>query len=287
MIAPYLGWSPISWHAMWENNTWKQIEYPPAIHPASTSVQFGHSVIEGMKAYLGEIDSLVRVFRLHEHWQRLVNSCERLKLPLVPEPLFREALSYVLIHLPQWQQPLASNIIYIRPIVYSLDDHIFPIHGKRFGFSIYVAPVGSFRINSNYTLYVQNQIGRTANNGLGNTKTASNYAPIFAFQPKQSTFNNLLWLASDNIEPTIDEANTANIFFITRTNTLITPLLNQRILSGITRRSVIEIASVYNIDVEEQAIKIQDLCQQLRARDITGCFLTSTGCGVQPVHCIL
>jgi branched-chain amino acid aminotransferase len=283
MTEAYLGWAASAWHGIWQDNHWVQIDSPPLIHPASASVQFGQSVIEGMKAHLNPTDGIVRAFRLHDHWKRLVDSCNKLKLPIIPESLFRDALGSILLHKSQWQQPLSSNTMYIRPIVYSLDDHIFPKHGKRFGLSIYVAPVGNFLVKNNYILRIQDQIGRAADNGLGSTKTASNYAPIFAAQHQQCNVHNLLWLTAD-VEPVIDEANTSNIFFITKQNRLITPSLNDRILPGITRKSIIQLAEEFKIPIEEKSIELQNLRQNLCAGDIIGCFLTSTGCGIQPVH---
>lgn len=284
MSKAYAGWSSISWHAIWNGERWNRIDNPPLIHPAAAGVQFGQSVIEGMKASLSRKDSAVRVFRLKDHWERLNDSCNRLGLPTVSESFFKEAMSYLLLHKSQWEVPLNSDIIYIRPVVYSLEDHIFPKPGNRFGLSVFVAPVDSFLVEDDYFLCFQNKLSRSASNGLGNSKTASNYAPLFAVKEGvHCNCNNLLWVSGGK-DDVIDEANTSNIFFVTQENTLITPSLNGRILPGITRRSIIELAVVLNIPLEERCLKAQEICQKISENKVTSCFLTSTGSGIQPVH---
>jgi branched-subunit amino acid aminotransferase/4-amino-4-deoxychorismate lyase len=73
------------------------------------------------------------------------------------------------------------------------------------------------------------------------------------------------------------EAGWANVFFALN-GTVFTPPLDGRILPGITRASVIEIAGEEGIEVEERRIGREEL---LGADEV---FLTSSIRGIQPVH---
>ncbi|MBG1262381.1 aminotransferase class IV [Nostoc commune] len=287
MASAYLGWASISSHAIYEDGKWKKTECAPNISPASMGLQFGQSVIEGMKAYLDDSDLSIHVFRCRDHFQRLVSSCLQIGLPSIPQSLFYTSLLEVLSNQSQWKQPLPSNEIYIRPIVYALDDHMFPIRGHRYGFSLFVAPVGSFQKSYNYTLRIQNKFIRTTNDGLGNAKASCNYAPLFAAREIQQDADSLLWLSSVGVDAEIDEASTANIFFVSKELSLMTPSLNGRILTGITRKSILQIAQALKIPIEEKPIKLAELHKELDEKKIISCFLTSTACGIQAVHSLI
>jgi len=79
-----------------------------------------------------------------------------------------------------------------------------------------------------------------------------------------------------NADGTIAEASTSNIFFVSR-GRLLTPAVDSRILAGITREAVIELAKGNGIQVEERRILPNEI------KFIEECFLTNSVMELVPV----
>ncbi|MEK9614430.1 MAG: aminotransferase class IV, partial [Flavobacteriaceae bacterium] len=92
----------------------------------------------------------------------------------------------------------------------------------------------------------------------------------------------IIWTDANNHEY-LEEAGTMNIFFKIN-NRLITSPTNDRILDGITRKSIIEIAKEKGIEVEERPIKIQELKQAHQNGTLEEVFGTGTAVVVLPIH---
>ena len=82
------------------------------------------------------------------------------------------------------------------------------------------------------------------------------------------------WLMRNN---KITEGTTSNAFIINKKNQIITHPLNHKILGGVTRDNVLEIAEQNSIKVIEKPFNIKDI------KDCSEAFLTSTTLGVIPV----
>ena len=277
---PYSGWSENKFHAVYDRNMWSKIESEPVIPVSASCVQYGQAVIEGMKAYKAGNGRPV-IFRLQAHHERLQYSLKRLNLPDIDYEFFYEALKTVVIPVTQWTSPMISETLYIRPIVYGLEGEIFPQASKKCGFSIYTAPVGNFR-KENCAIQFFELLTRTSENGLNTAKTSLNYAPIIARPAKEKPVTDV-WF--NPVTGYIEEADTANIFFVIRDLGIITPLLNNRILAGITRKSVIEVIKQdMPYQLIEKNITVQEILEFSRTERLLDCFMTSTGIGIQHVN---
>ena len=73
-----------------------------------------------------------------------------------------------------------------------------------------------------------------------------------------------------------------NIFFV-RNNELITPKLNGSILSGITRKSLIQLAEYKGYTVKEEKILLDDLRDGLQDGSISEIFGSGTAAVISPV----
>jgi branched-chain amino acid aminotransferase len=74
-----------------ENRTWQDPQILPfqniPMHPAMSSIHYGQSIFEGLKAYR-HADGRVSVFRPDMNAKRFNESAERMCMPQVPEDLF-------------------------------------------------------------------------------------------------------------------------------------------------------------------------------------------------------
>ncbi|MEN8138884.1 MAG: aminotransferase class IV [Bacteroidota bacterium] len=87
--------------------------------------------------------------------------------------------------------------------------------------------------------------------------------------------NNLFEVLLVNSENIITEGSRSNIFFV-KNNTIYTSKV-KRVLNGVTRQKVIEIANKINIEVKETDIKLENISEYESA------FLTSTAMIVLPI----
>ncbi|OFZ12522.1 MAG: hypothetical protein A2Z20_11455 [Bdellovibrionales bacterium RBG_16_40_8] len=130
---------------------------------------------------------------------------------------------------------------------------------------------------------VSREFVRAFPDGLGEVKTAANYA-ISIYPQKlasQKECDQVLFLDAIHREY-IDELGGMN-FFAIRGNELLTPELNGCILHGITRRSIIEMAPKMGLKPIEARIAFSDFCKEIESGKITEAFACGTAAIVCPI----
>lgn len=81
-----------------------------------------------------------------------------------------------------------------------------------------------------------------------------------------------------NCKGNITECSVANIFFITKNNQVITPLISDGVLPGIIRGQVINLCNNLDIPIVEKSILISDV------QDFVASFVTNCGIGIKVVQ---
>ncbi|KAF2590368.1 hypothetical protein F2Q70_00039891 [Brassica cretica] len=111
-------------------------------------------------------------------------------------------------------------------------------------------------------------------------KSITNYAPVLKAlsRAKSRGFSDVLYLDSVK-KKYLEEASSCNVFVI-KGRTISTPATNGTILEGITRKSVMEIASDQGYEVVEKAVHVDEVM------DADEVFCTGTAVGVAPVGTI-
>src|SRR5690606_26598283 len=97
---------------------------------------------------------------------------------------------------------------------------------------------------------IADHYSRAANGGIGAAKAAGNYSSQF-FPTKLANdkgFQQIIW-TDDATHTKLEEAGTMNVFFRIG-DTLHTAPISERILDGVTRKSIIDLAHREGIDVE-------------------------------------
>jgi branched-chain amino acid aminotransferase len=149
---------------------------------------------------------------------------------------------------------------------------------------IICAPVKSYYSDGEISVLIAEEYSRAATGGVGFAKAAGNYAAQFypTSEALKKGFQQIIWTDANHHEY-LEEAGTMNIFFKIN-NRLITSPTNDRILDGITRKSIIEIAKQKGIKVEERPIKIQELKDAHENGTLEEIFGTGTAVVVLPIH---
>jgi branched-chain amino acid aminotransferase len=155
---------------------------PIPLHPASTILNYGQGLFEGMKAFRRSNGSIV-LFRPDMNGQRMHDGAERLCLPPVPVSVFVSAADAVVRGNARWVPPTGKGALYLRPLLFGSGAALGVAPSPEATFAIYCSPVGNyFAATSAATLKAIRLLAvrgycRAAPGGSGGVKAAGNYAP--------------------------------------------------------------------------------------------------------------
>lgn len=264
---------------------WHQPKIKPygtiEITPSLNVLHYAQSVFEGAKAYYVD-DKTVNLFRLEKNYERMVRSCERMCIPKVEEDVFIEGIKQLIKLDHQWVPQKEGNSLYIRPFACAFDPIISARAAESYRFYVITSPVGSY-YNKPVKLTTSQQYVRAVKGGVGDTKSAGNYAASLypAQQAQKKGYDQVLWL--DAKEHTyVEEVGTMNIFFVID-GVLVTPDLRGTILPGVTRDSIIQIAKLWDMPVEERRISIDEVMQAGKDGTLEEVFGAGTAAVIAPV----
>ncbi len=264
----------------WE--TPKVVPYQPiTLDPSSKIFHYGQSVFEGMKAYK-DTDNNVWLFRPLENQKRLNISSKRLAIPEIPEAYFMEGLKALLKVDQQWIPQTEGSSLYIRPFVFATGKGFHASPANEYKFIIACAPSGPY-FSGKVKVLIEEKYSRSANGGVGFAKAGGNYAG--QFYPTQLAvakgYNQVIW-TDDNSHEYIEEAGAMNIF-IRINDTLITSPTSDRILDGITRKSLIELAKDEGINVEVRKITVNEVVEASKNGTLMEMFGAGTAAVISPI----
>ncbi len=184
-----------------------------------------------------------------------------------------------------WVPHTDGASLYIRPFIIACDPFLGVRPADTYKFIIILSPSGAYYSTglNPVSIYVEQNYVRAVKGGMGYTKTGGNYAASLAGQDEahKQNYSQVLWL--DGIEKKyVEEVGSMNIFFIID-GELVTPELQGSILSGITRKSVIELAKSWGLKVSERRIAIQEVADAYDAGKLDEVFGTGTAAVISPV----
>ncbi len=267
-------------NGVWE--TPKIIPYGPlTLDPSSRVFHYGQAVFEGMKAYKDEHDDIF-MFRPEENFNRINASAKRLCIPEFPEAYFFDGLKTLLELDSDWIKPGYGNSLYIRPFVIATEASVLALEADEYSFMIICSPAQSYYAGE-VNLLIEEKYSRSASGGFGYAKAAGNYAGQFypTNLAKDKGYQQLIWTDS-NTHEYIEEAGTMNVFF--RINdTLRTAPISDRILDGITRKSLLEIAKREGITVDVSPIRISEIITAAENGTLKEVFGAGTAAVISPV----
>lgn len=250
--------------------------------PPSTSVfHYGQAVFEGMKAYKDD-NGDVFLFRPSENYKRINKSCKRLAMPEFPEEWFDEGLKELLKIDSDWIKPGFGNALYIRPFVIATSAGVIASPSKEYKFVIITSPVQSY-YSGEVKVKIADHYSRAANGGFGAAKAAGNYAGQFypTRLAQEEGYQQIIW-TDDTTHQKLEECGTMNVMFRIK-DTLITSPVSDRILDGVTRKSVIAVAEKMGIGVEVRPITVTELIEAAENNDLKEIFGCGTAAVISPV----
>jgi branched-chain amino acid aminotransferase len=269
----------------YKNGQWETPEIVPyqaiTLDPSAKIFHYGQSIFEGMKAYKDENDD-VFLFRPLDNHKRLNISAKRLAIPELPESFFMEGLKVLLDVDKDWIPTTKGSSLYIRPFIFATGKGFHASPADAYKFIIATAPSGSY-FAGKVKVLIEEKYSRSANGGVGYAKAGGNYAG--QFYPTQLAvakgYNQVIW-TDDNTHEYIEEAGAMNIF-VRINDTLITAPTNDRILDGITRKSIIEIAKSEGIAIDVRPITVTEVVEAAKNGSLKEMFGAGTAAVISPI----
>jgi len=241
------------------------------ISVATHALHYGTGAFGGMRAIPNPSDSAeILLFRADRHAKRLSQSA-RLLLAELPEETIHAAIrAFLLANRPDCP-------IYLRPFVYTSDLGIAPrLHDIETDFLIYGIELGDYLSPDGVSCRISSWT-RQEDRSLplrGKISGAYITSSLAKTEAVRSGFDEALLL---NSRGKVSEASGMNLFIV-RDGVLITPGVDQDILEGITRDSILTLARDMGLQVLERAV---DKTELFVADEV---FLSGTAARVTPVR---
>ncbi len=255
------------------------------IEPALCTLHYGQTVFEGLKAF-HDVHSGANIFRPDENAKRLNNSSKMVCIPEFDESLLIDGMSELVKIDSKFIPKQKGQALYLRPFVYGSGNFLGVSASPTYKLIVMTSPVASYYAEGlkPVKIMVESQYVRAVQGGLGLAKTAANYAAsIKAGELAHSKgFSQVLWL--DGVKrKLIDEVGAMNIMFVIG-DELVTPSLERgTILSGITRKTALQLAKEWGMKVTERDITIDELIDNYRSGNVKEIFGTGTAAVISPV----
>ena len=254
---------------------------PFTIDPSAKVFHYGQAIFEGMKAYK-DLEDAVWLFRPEENFNRFNKSAIRMAMPEVPEAIFMGGLKKLLQIEKEWVKKGKSNTLYIRPFMIATGHGVIAAPSQEYRFMIILSPARSY-YSGEVKVIIAEHFSRAANGGIGAAKAAGNYSAQFypTKLANEKGFQQIIW-TDDATHTKLEEAGTMNVFF--RINdTLYTAPTSERILDGVTRKSVIELAKRENIKVEVRSVLVEELITAAKNGSLKEIFGAGTAAVINPI----
>ncbi len=269
----------------WRDGSWGDVHITPygpiEVEPSMKAFHYGQAIFEGMKAFK-DADGEVHLFRPEDNWQRLNASAQRLAMPTLPEEIFMDGLKKLVDMDREWVRQGDGVSLYIRPFMIASENGVAAAPSTEYKFMIVMSPAFAY-YKGDVRVIIASEFSRAADGGVGYAKAAGNYAA--SFYPNnlalEEGYQQIIWTDAASHEY-LEEAGTMNIF-VRIGDKLLTAPNNDRILNGVTRRSVIQLAKDHGIEVEERRISVKEVIEGAKSGELKEIFGTGTAAVIVPI----
>ena len=242
-------------------------------------LHYSQSCFEGLKAYTTE-DGKIVCFRPDLNAARMHDTALRLEMPPFPKDRFVDAVKQVVKANEDWVPPYGTGAtLYIRPLMFGINEVIGVKPADDYQFRIFTTPVGPYFKGGAKPIKVKvSDFDRAAPHGTGNVKAGLNYAMslhAIVTAHKEGFAENIYLDPATRTK--IEETGGANIIFVENDKKLVIPN-SDSILPSITRRSIVYVAQNYlGMEVEEREVLLAEI------DNFKECGLCGTAAVISPV----
>jgi len=238
------------------------------------ALHYGTAAFEGIRGNWNEDDGKMYMFKLREHYERMLTGCKLLwiDLPYTVDDLCE--ITKEVVERSGFRQDL-----YIRPVAYKSEEKVANLNLRSLadGFFCLAIPFGNY-IDSDGAISCTVASWRRIDDTMVPPRFKLSGLYLNSILAKTDAiamgFDEAIML---NMDGHVCEGTGENIFFVSG-NTISTPTLESNVLPGITRQTVIDLArDELGMDVEQRPI---DRSELYTADEI---FLTGTAAHIQGI----
>ncbi len=252
--------------------------------PSAKVFHYGQAVFEGMKAYKDTAGN-VFLFRPEENFKRINQSAERLGMPSIPKEYFIDGIKELIKLDKDWIPTGMGESLYLRPVYIATENAVAASPSDSYRFMVITSPAAKY-YSGDVKVKIEDRYSRACDGGVGYAKAAGNYAAQFypTEKAKNEGFQQIIWTDSGQ-HKYLEEAGTMNMFFRIGDKLLTAPTIPEstRILPGVTRKSIIRLATDHNIDVEVRPIEIKEVIEAAKNGQLKEIFGAGTAATVLPI----
>ncbi|MEU7480458.1 branched-chain amino acid aminotransferase [Lentzea sp. NPDC042327] len=267
---------------------WHDAEVGPystlALDPAAMVLHYGQAIFEGLKAYR-QPDGSIASFRPEANAERFRASARRMAMPELPDELFLESVRQILAVDGHWVPSAPEESLYLRPFMISTEKGLGVRPSSEYLYVLIASPAGSYFASGvrPVSVWLSTEYVRAAPGGTGAAKFAGNYAASLVAQAQaaEKGCDQVVWL--DAVERRwVEEMGGMNLFFVYG-DKVVTPELTGTLLPGITRSSLLRLASDLGLTVEERRISTDEWEKANASGELTEVFACGTAAVITPV----
>ncbi len=247
-----------------ENGSWGKAEIVPtaplSLHPAAHVLHYSSACFEGLKAYRWD-DGSTRLFRMDMHVKRMVQSAEKLYLP-VPEADTLAQLIRDVTAAARDEMPAPPGALYLRPTLIGTTANVGAAAAPSSDALLFVlsSPVGDYFGDGEHAtrILMADDLMRTTPE-FGMVKSGANYV--------QALGHTMCAKAKYNVDTVlfapdgqVQETGASN-FMLINDRELRTAPLDSTYLHGVTRDCVLKLAAHLGYEVIETPMTTDDVIE--------------------------
>lgn len=223
---------------------------------ASSPVLYGLSIYSVFSATWNKDAKQLTVFRLKDHYQRLINSAKILDFHQFADNWTYEKFEETMMELLKRNQP--EEDVLVRVTIF-IDELVAgtKIHGLKNAVSAYVYPMGEILPRSGIHVCVSSW-QRTADNAVPSRAKINGSYVNASLMKNEALLNGYDEAIALDDRGHVTEGTVANVFLI-KNGVLITPDTATDMLEGITRDSIIVLAKEAGFTCEQRAVDRSEL----------------------------
>jgi branched-chain amino acid aminotransferase len=282
--------APIMIQAVYDQGEWQRFDLLPyaplQLDPCTKVLHYAQEIFEGMKVFRHPDDS-IQMFRPELNARRFNVSARRMAMPEIPEEQFVHACEIMSAYCKNLVPKRLGESLYLRPFMIASEVGLGIKPSKQFLFIIVASPSGAYFSGDSVKVYIEREDIRCAPGGVGFAKTGGNYAASLNSYAKtiQLGCDQTMWV--DSVEHKYIEEMSGMNFFAVIDGGLQTPALTDTILDGITRKSVIDIATQEKINITEKRLSIDEILKAIEDGHCTEAFVCGTAAVIAPISSFL
>ncbi|MEU3165296.1 branched-chain amino acid aminotransferase [Streptosporangium sp. NPDC006930] len=257
---------------------------PLSLDPATSVFHYAQELFEGLKAYRQENGAIV-TFRPEANAARFNSSALRMAMPELPEETFVESLELLVQTDREWVPTTPGHSLYLRPFMIATQPALGVNYPSRsYKYMVIASPAAAyFGGGQAVTVWLSTEYTRAAPGGTGFAKCGGNYAAAFVAQRQavEQGCDQVVWLDAGE-HRYVEEMGGMNLFFVYG-DRLLTPALTGTLLPGITRDSILSLASDLGLQAEEGRLSVEEWQQGCETGELTEVFACGTAAVVTPV----